>query len=229
VVRGYRAKEDTVIEGGGIEGQTDFSEVKPEESVDYVDEERSVSASYHRYPISQKVSWWSGTWTHCTCDGRMSFSQLPSHTDSLAVAQETPRKEEGETEDDLPDVSLLQILRANGREWWLIALGVLGAVVMGPPSLPLLLYLVRYWRCSLGLQTRYWRPPISGQGSSLCWEQLQLLACLSRSALFRCERKCRLLNVSQHTVHHLQPSSCHIVYVAMLLTVSHNSNLCFAY
>lgn len=59
------------------------------------------------------------------------FSQPSSHTDSLAVAQETPRKEEGETEDDLPDVSLLQILRANGREWWLIALGVLGAVVNG--------------------------------------------------------------------------------------------------
>lgn len=50
-----------------------FSKVKPEESVDYVDEERSVSASYHRYPVSQKVSWWSGTWTHCTRDGRMSF------------------------------------------------------------------------------------------------------------------------------------------------------------
>ena len=39
--------------------------------------------------------------------------------------------EEQEEEESLPDVSLFKILRVNGDQWWLLLLGMLGAVVVG--------------------------------------------------------------------------------------------------
>ena len=39
--------------------------------------------------------------------------------------------EEKEEEESLPDVSLFKILSINGRQWWLLLLGTLGAMLVG--------------------------------------------------------------------------------------------------
>ena len=39
--------------------------------------------------------------------------------------------QEEEWDKDIPEVSLLRVMKANAKEWWLILLGLLGSLILG--------------------------------------------------------------------------------------------------
>ena len=39
--------------------------------------------------------------------------------------------QEKEWDKDIPEVSLLRVMKANAKEWWLILLGLVGSIILG--------------------------------------------------------------------------------------------------
>lgn len=67
---------------------------------------------------------------------QMSFKRQGSKTaegKEVAKRQTSAKKEEDEEEadKDIPEVSLLRVMRLNAKEWWMILIGAIGAAANG--------------------------------------------------------------------------------------------------
>ena len=58
-------------------------------------------------------------------------SYTHTHTLQGAAQKVTSRKQQEEWDKEIPNTSFLRLLRVNSPEWWLIAVGVLAAIVNG--------------------------------------------------------------------------------------------------
>ena len=54
-----------------------------------------------------------------------------THTLQVATPKVTSRKQQDDLDKQIPKASFLRLLRVNSPEWWLIAVGVLAAIVNG--------------------------------------------------------------------------------------------------
>ena len=59
------------------------------------------------------------------------FSYTYTHTLQGAAPKVTSRKQQEDWDKEIPNTSFLRLLRVNSSEWWLIAVGVLAAIVNG--------------------------------------------------------------------------------------------------
>ena len=69
----------------------------------------------------------------CLSGIKYMLSIFLTHTHTLqgGALKVTSRKQQEEWDKEIPNTSLLRLLRVNSPEWWLIAVGVLAAIVSG--------------------------------------------------------------------------------------------------
>ena len=65
---------------------------------------------------------------------QISFKRQGSSTaegKEVTKRQPSTKKDEEEADKDIPEVSFLNIIKLNAKEWWLILLGVIGSAING--------------------------------------------------------------------------------------------------
>ena len=65
---------------------------------------------------------------------QISFKRQGSSTaegKAVAKRQTSAAKEEEEEDENIPEVSMLRVIRVNAKEWWMILLGAIGSAING--------------------------------------------------------------------------------------------------